>query len=96
MVSSAQQLIHSKIYRRENRRKFESFHMKANVVISLGKSKTSIYKQTEISEEDMGNPLNHRPRKRFGQDRSPALIPHVTQSVTCLDNSSAATFADSC
>ena len=40
--------------------------------------------------------MNHRPRKRFGQDLSAALIPHVTQSVICLRNMIAATFADSC
>jgi hypothetical protein len=42
----------------------------------------------------MTNPLIHRPRKRFGQDRSPALTPHVTHKVTHLYNSIDAIFGD--
>jgi len=43
----------------------------------------------------MGNPLIHRPRKRFAQDRSPILILHVTQQAIGLYSSIDAIFGDS-
>ena len=42
----------------------------------------------------MGNPLTYKARKRFGQDRYPTLIPHITHKVTGLYNSTDATFED--
>jgi len=40
--------------------------------------------------------LIHRAGERLGQNRSPALIPHITQEVTCRDNSIAVIFRNSC
>jgi hypothetical protein len=62
----------------------------------MDKSISTLYNRLFNNDEYMDIPLNHRPRERFGQDRSPVLVPHVTQQVTCPCNMVAATFANIC
>jgi len=54
-------------------------HYDSNWVVCVGKSILTFYNALLIMTNTGITPLNHRPGKRFGQDRSPVAILCVTQ-----------------